>query len=143
MLRLVVDSNVLIAELLRKRGRDLIAIPKLEIYLAQKVRSETEYELGQRMSRIVAQGKISNAAGEEQLQAAMQLVEKLRFVPQAFYQRWEVEARRRIPRDPNDWEIVALALALPAAIWTEDYNFFGCGCPTWTTETLLIQLRRK
>ena len=30
--------------------------------------------------------------------------------------------------------------SLPAAIWTEDYDFFGCGCPTWTTQTLLLQL---
>lgn len=62
-------------------------------------------------------------------------------MPISFYPPLEAEARKRIPRDPNDWETVALALALPAAIWTEDYDFFGCGCPSWTTQTLLFQLQ--
>ena len=34
----------------------------------------------------------------------------------------------------------ALALALEAAIWTSDNDFFGCGIATWTTDTLLIHL---
>ncbi|WP_367997203.1 PIN domain-containing protein [Planktothrix pseudagardhii] len=25
-------------------------------------------------------------------------------------------------------------------MWTLDCDFLGCGCPTWTTETLLTQL---
>ncbi len=65
---------------------------------------------------------------------------KIRLISISFYPHLETEARKRIPRDPNDWETVALALALPAVIWTEDYDFWGCGCPTWTTETLLLQL---
>ena len=65
---------------------------------------------------------------------------KITLVPIAFYRFLEPEARKRIPRDPKDWQSIALALALPAAIWTEDYDFFGCGCPTWTTETLLLHL---
>ena len=46
----------------------------------------------------------------------------------------------RLVIDTNILVTVALSLALPAAIWTEDYDFFGCGCPTWTTETLLLQV---
>ncbi|MBC8121000.1 MAG: hypothetical protein H7Y22_04070 [Gemmatimonadaceae bacterium] len=26
------------------------------------------------------------------------------------------------------------------AIWTEDRDFFGCGLPVWTTETLAVYL---
>lgn len=35
---------------------------------------------------------------------------------------------------------VAVALALGAAIWTQDCDFIGCGCPTWATETILAEL---
>lgn len=52
------------------------------------------------------------------------------------------EALRRIPRDPNDWSTVALALATGSDIWTLDHDFLGCGIATWTTETLLLQLER-
>ena len=57
------------------------------------------------------------------------------------YASREAEARRRIPRDPNDWTLVALALHLNgAAILTLDHDFLGCGLPTWTPETLLAHL---
>ena len=52
------------------------------------------------------------------------------------YSRLESVARRSIPRDPNDWPTVALAIALDAGILTHDYDAFGCGCPTWTVDTL-------
>ena len=35
-MRLVVDANILIAELIRVRGRKLIANPKLKLYMAEK-----------------------------------------------------------------------------------------------------------
>ena len=102
---------------------------------------EAEYELNKRINKIVNRGNLSQVTGEEELVAALQLIDtEIRFVPLDFYCHLEVEAKKRIPRDPNDWEIVAVSLALPAAIWTQDYDFFGCGCPTWTTETLLLQL---
>jgi predicted nucleic acid-binding protein len=44
-MRLVVDTNVLIAELLRQRGRDLIISEHLELFLAEKMKNEVEYEL--------------------------------------------------------------------------------------------------
>jgi predicted nucleic acid-binding protein len=65
---------------------------------------------------------------------------KINIIEESVYIHLETEARNRIPRDPNDWSTVALALVLNAAIWTQDCDFLGCGCPTWTTETLLTQL---
>lgn len=92
MIRLVIDANILVAELLRKRGRDLIKSAELEICLAQQARSEAEYELG-RVTRIVAQGRLSDTVGKEQLEAALQLIDiKIRLVPKAFYSRLEVES---------------------------------------------------
>ena len=54
---------------------------------------------------------------------------------------WRKEARVRIPRDPDDWPIVAAALSLDWPIWTEDRDFFGCGVATWITNTVEIYLR--
>jgi len=56
------------------------------------------------------------------------------------YDGYEAVARSRIPRDPDDWHTVALAIATDAAIWTADADFLGCGIATWTTETLLAHL---
>lgn len=54
-----------------------------------------------------------------------------------------VEARRRLNRrDPEDWPILALALALECPIWTEDSDFFGCGAATWTTSNIALFLER-
>jgi len=47
------------------------------------------------------------------------------------------EARKRLDsRDPEDWPILASALALQCPIWTEDTDFFGCGVATWTSTSI-------
>jgi len=57
------------------------------------------------------------------------------------YSKHEEEAKRRIgSRDPDDWPILACALALGCAIWTENTDFFGCGVATWTSSSVEIFL---
>lgn len=56
----------------------------------------------------------------------------------------ETEARRRIgARDPEDWPVVALALATDSPIWTEDADFFGTGVATWVTDTVELYLKAE
>ncbi|MFV0433977.1 MAG: PIN domain-containing protein [Leucobacter sp.] len=51
-------------------------------------------------------------------------------------------ALRRIGRrDPDDWPVVAAALALDCPIWTEDRDFFGAGVATWTSDLVEIYLQ--
>ena len=45
-------------------------------------------------------------------------------------------------RDPDDWPILAAALALDCPIWTEDRDFFGVGVATWTSDLVEIYMRR-
>src|ERR1035441_7435280 len=53
-------------------------------------------------------------------------------------------ARERVgQRDPDDWPILAAALALRCPIWTEDTDFFGCGVATWTSNRVRVFLRRS
>jgi predicted nucleic acid-binding protein len=63
-------------------------------------------------------------------------------VEPAVYGNFEAVARERLgERDPEDWPILASALALRCPIWTEDTDFFGCGAATWTTSRISIFLR--
>jgi predicted nucleic acid-binding protein len=58
------------------------------------------------------------------------------------YGDFECQARERLgDRDPDDWPILASALAIGCPIWTEDTDFFGCGVPTWTTSRVAVFLR--
>lgn len=139
---LIVDTNILVGELLRQRGRQLMRNPALTLYVTERILDETQYQLRQRVTSMVSRGRLSEAIGQGILEEAMSIIETdLMLVAQSNYNHLETTARNRIPRDPDDWYTVALALVMNAAIWTSDCDFLGCGCPTWTTETLLIQLR--
>jgi predicted nucleic acid-binding protein len=57
------------------------------------------------------------------------------------YGDFEAEARKRLgASDPEDWPVLAAALALGCPIWTEDTDFFGCGVATWTSGSIDIFL---
>lgn len=57
------------------------------------------------------------------------------------YAQLEAEARKRLgTRDPEDWPVLAAALALACPIWTEGTDFFGCGVATWTSGSIDIFL---
>ena len=140
---LIIDANILIAELLRQRGRELLRNQQLVIYAADKVIEETYYEIQKRISRMITTGKLSQEASSDLIQAASQALEtRIITVPQIEYAYLEIEAKERIPRDPDDWHTVALAIHLGGAIWTNDNDFLGCGCPCWTTDTLISHLKR-
>ena len=143
MMTLIIDANILISELLRQRERELLCNRQLLIYAADKVIEETNYEIHKRISRIITTDKLSQEAGSDLMQAASEpLKTRIIIVPQIEYGYLEIEAKERIPRDPDDWHTVALAIHLDAAIWTQDNDFLGCGCPCWTTDTLISQLKR-
>ena len=140
---LIIDANILIAELLRQRGRELLRNPQLIIYASERVVDETNYEIQKRISRMTTTGKLSIEAGTDLTKAASQPLKTCIInVPQIEYGYLEIEAKERIPRDPDDWHTVALAIHLDAAIWTQDNDFLGCGCPCWTTDTLISHIKR-
>ena len=140
-MRLVVDANILVAELIRVRGRKLIVRPELELYMAEKAWDETTYELNKRIEKMVQRNVLSQEVGQSLFADAIALAEAKVFVVfHEVYAPYETVARNRIPRDPNDWFTVALALAIEAAIWTSDHDFLGCGVATWATDTLLTHL---
>ena len=76
---------------------------------------------------------------------AMAILDQLADVVQALeaetYQSFEHLARQRIARrDEDDWPVLAVALAVGCAVWTENADFFGCGVATWTTDRVELYL---
>ena len=138
----VADASVLVAELLRERGRALLTTPNLRVVVAEEQWDETLHELDRRIQLIVEQGRITESQAGRILQAIENLIAErvIEVVPRTMYQHMEDAARRRVPRDENDWPPVALAMALDTGIVTNDKDFLGCGCPTWTIETLRAEL---
>jgi predicted nucleic acid-binding protein len=57
----------------------------------------------------------------------------------AAYAKLEDAARARLhARAQSDWPIVAAALALDAAIWSNDRDFFGVGIAVWSTKNIAL-----
>ncbi|MDQ3761520.1 MAG: PIN domain-containing protein [Actinomycetota bacterium] len=138
----VADASVLVAELLRARGRELFAHPDLRVVVAEEQWDETQHELQRRIGAIVEQGRLTDDHAKRLHHDVLALVDErvIEVIPRRLYEHMEVVARRRVPRDPRDWPPVALALVLEAGILTGDHDFLGCGCPTWTAETLREEL---
>lgn len=133
---LVLDANVLVAELLKQRGRRLLADPRLQLTITEQAWSETMHELRKRGHTLAARNQPLAETIEEVLVFADTLVAR---IPEPQYQDLIAEAARRIP-DPDDVPTVALALATNAAIWTADEHFWGGGLPVWRTERLVAYL---
>jgi predicted nucleic acid-binding protein len=56
----------------------------------------------------------------------------------------EADARERLRgRDEDDWPVLATALALNCAVWTEDTDFFGTGVAVWTSNRIEIFLKAQ
>jgi predicted nucleic acid-binding protein len=143
-MRLVVDASVLVAELLRARGRTLVRHSQLELVLASEAFSETEHELRKRVAQLGRYGRIGPSLARQFLDdAPIAISDRVTLAPPDIYAAWLDEALRRIPRNPNDAPAVALALALDCGIWTTDNDFLGCGVPVWTTETLLLHMETR
>lgn len=142
-MRLAVDANILVGELLRARARGLLANPNLELHIAERAWDEAQYELRRRTAALVQHRKASAEGAEELLRDASRLVEMyVTMIPAERYRAVESVARTRVPRDPDDWPTVAVALLLDFDVWTQDGDFLGCGRATWTTETLVSEMTR-
>jgi predicted nucleic acid-binding protein len=142
-LRLAVDASTLVGELLRERGQVLLASPHLELYVPARMWDEAKHEVSRRLGIRVRSG-LPQEIADRFWNAAVRLKEEsVTEVPEELYEGLREEALSRLPRDPDDWQVVALALLLGADILTKDEDFFGCGVATWTVDTLISQLERR
>lgn len=117
--------------------------PRLDLYALAWMWEETSHELAKRLEIRVSRG-LSERVASCYWEAAVRLKEaKVSEAPEAVYVGLKDEALCRLPRDPGDWHVVALALSPGADILTGDEDFLGCGVATWTIDTLISQLDRQ
>ena len=84
-MRLVVDANILVAELIRVRGRKLIARKDLELYMAEKAWEETTYELDKRINIMIQKNVFSQSVGRRLLEDTLELAElKVSIIPRTY-----------------------------------------------------------
>ena len=134
------DASTLFGELPRRRSRRIFDHPELDFVVAEHAWRETLHELPRRLAARERHGR-SDVGAERALQDCLNLAAThIRVGAESEYGELEKAAKRRVPRDENDWPTVALAMLLGAGIWTADADFLGCGVPTWTTETLLLHI---
>ena len=143
-MRLVVDTSVLVGELLRVSGRARLGDERLELFLPEQMWGETGVELPRRVAAFARRRGLEPSLADELKTACLAAVEaNVVILDEGIYAALEDEARARSRRDPRDWPVVATALALNAGIWTNDNDFLGTGVATWTTETLQRWLERQ
>jgi predicted nucleic acid-binding protein len=91
-------------------------------------------------SLLIKRGK----SGEDVPAALAYLQTLVEPISQESYGVFEDEARQRLRgRDEDDWPVLAAALSLSCAIWTEDTDFFGTGVAVWTSDRVEIYLREQ
>lgn len=129
---LVLDANILIRAVLGQRVRRVLEshADRISFFIPETAYAEAEEHLA-----ALALKRGGDPAKAVRLLRSMVGLGTL--VSSTIYADFEVEARRRLDaRDPDDWPILAAALALGCPIWTEDTDFFGCGVATWTLASL-------
>lgn len=134
---LVVDANVLVRAVLGKRVREVFETYCEDVTFFVPAAAYAEAE--EHLPRLV----IKRGGDPEKALALLRAVRELvEVIESEFYMEFEDEARERLgQRDPEDWPILAAALALSCPIWTEDTDFFGCGVATWTSNRVQVFLR--
>lgn len=141
-MELIIDTNILVGQLLREKGQKLLANNKFVLFISQKVLEESTYEINKRLLIMFDKGHISLRDLEIRHRKALLIFNEITTsVPMESYLCFEEEAKTRIHKDLDDWQTVALALYLELPIWTEDKDFFGCGIATWSTDTLIKYLK--
>jgi predicted nucleic acid-binding protein len=133
----VVDANILIRAVLGKRARDVIEsfAENVSFFVPEAAYREAEEHLS---TLVVKRG----GDPEKALALLRSLGRLVELIGSEVYGGFEAEARERLgTRDPEDWPILASALAFDCPIWTEDTDFFGCGVATWTSNRVRMFLR--
>ncbi len=131
-MRLAADANVLLSAVLGGRARRILAAPHFkEILTVAPVIAEIE-----EYAVLLARKK---GLAEDQVLLAVAAL-PVTIVLQEEYAATLPEAIRRIGgRDPDDAELLALAISFGLPIWSNDKDFTDVRVPVYTTGQLLRQ----
>jgi predicted nucleic acid-binding protein len=131
--RLLADANVLLSAVIGGRARLIIQHPQVSEILT------TEFTFAEVHEYAGVLARKKRLAPDIVLLAVAAL--PLTVINRETYRRRLAEAAKRVgPRDPDDAELLALALHLDLPIWSNDRDFEQAGIELFTTEDLLREL---
>jgi len=135
---IVLDANILIRAVLGRRVRQLI-----DTYAGQGVRFFAPDVAFDDAEKYLPTLLKKRGKPDGDLSASLEYLRNIiEVVTPELYAVFESEARQRLrDRDESDWPILATALGLACAVWTEDADFFGTGVAAWTTNRIEIFLK--
>jgi predicted nucleic acid-binding protein len=134
--RLAADANVLLSAVVGGRARDILAHPGVDEVLT------TAATLGEVQEYLAHLARKKRLALDTVLLAAASL--PVTVVQRQDYASRVAEAKRRLGRrDPDDVELLALALSADVPVWSNDNDFEEAGVEWYTTAELLKRLDRK
>ena len=135
---IVLDANILIRAVLGRRVRQLI-----DTYAGQGVRFFAPDVAFDDAEKYLPPLLKKRGKPDADLSASLEYLRNIiEVVTPELYAVFESEARQRLRgRDDSDWPILATALGLACAVWTEDADFFGTGVAVWTTNRIEIFLK--
>ena len=132
-MKLAADANVLLSAILGGRARLVLRHPKVEELLTAEATLEEVQEYAAHLAR---RRRLSL---DLVLMAAASL--PVTVVEQAEYSDSIADARQRIGhRDPDDIEILAVAIHFGIPVWSNDNDFAVAGVEWYTTARLLAKL---
>ena len=136
---IVLDANILVRAVLGSRVSRLLAdhVGGVSFLAPDVAFDEVREHLPAILARRAKPAEVIRAALDK-LKALARVVVP---VPAESYLPMKDRAMARISaRDPEDWPVLACALAADCPIWTEDADFFGAGVATWTTANIELFL---
>ncbi|MFC0134505.1 nucleotide-binding protein [Massilia eurypsychrophila] len=126
---IVLDANILIGAVLGHRIRKLVEQYGVTVSLFTPDLAWAE--ANRYVPALLTKRSKGTQDGMQYLNRPSQIV---RIVGSDSYRGLERQAQARIgARDPNDWPVLACAMSLGCAIWTDDKDFSGVGVPVWRT----------
>ena len=132
-MRLAADANVLLSAVIGGRARLVLSHPSIE----EVITTETVFAEVEEYAAILGQKK---KISPERLMLAVASL-PVSIVAREVYAGSIARARKRIGwRDPDDVELLALALHFKVPLWSNDNDFEECGVERVTTAELLKML---
>ncbi len=130
--RVAADANVILSAAIGKAALKVFSRSSLEVVSTAVTLREVREYLPMMAERY--------GIAHEILDGQLRLLAIKEYGPKA-YSRFMVKAARRIgKRDPDDVDLLALALALNVPIWSNDKDFDAAGVEHYTTARLLKTL---
>jgi predicted nucleic acid-binding protein len=134
--RLAADANVLLSALIGGQAKRVLQHPAIEEILTTGATLDEVQEYAGQLARK------RGLAVDTVLLAVAAL--PVTIVPRSAYRFSLPEARKRIgARDPDDVDLLALAISLKLAVWSNDNDFENTGVVWYTTASLLSSLESK